>query len=828
MKTNPLPRLGEGIYTPKGASHVGLMLVQHSLGPLLGPFSILRALALIYGTTKKSLYDEFEALMHKRFQMSSMRELTFFLGLQVKQSEEGIFISQDKYLKGQPKLGLWYPRDSSFDLEAYSDSDYARSHLDRKSTIGEYVDAANCHRQVLWIQNQMLDYGFRFMNTKIYIDNESTICNTEGNAEFHQIVDFLTSSSIIMLSLFIFDGMWRNLDGSKKKFLMYPIFLQTFLKNQSPDLVEPLNDVYVPPTLTKKVFSNMIRKSENFSGTVTLLFASMLAQLAVVKGKGLGNPPESQPTSSPAQPISKSQIPKSSSSPKNTQSPRKTLEGTGFSHARGPNFPAPSVDVEAVHKEGVTFCDLRLSTGKIVRSREDMMEHAIELTDHVPQTPHDSPLLGGHTPGSDKGSMTQKELMNLCITLSQKVLDLENVKTVQANEIASLKKRVTKLEQRQSSRILGFHPFRAEEEVIVEDKGSGQKGGSKAETISTTRPDISAARPEVSTAEQKTPPTTTLFDDEDVTIADTLTKKRDQDQIERDATVSLKIQADLDEKVRIERERQEEASKAAIGELYDEVHAQIDADHELTARLTHEEQEKYTVEERYKLLAEFFKERKKQLAKERVEATRSKPPTKTQLRNLMMTYLKHTGRFTHAQLKSRSFEEIQKLYTKEHKWVDAFVPIGSEEDEKRVRSRKKRAACSSSKHKSPKKHKVNNQESVDSENQFRKCLKVVPDDDKVINYETLDVKSPIVDCESHMLETMDAVDVHVYKLTRLDGSYRHFSTFSRMLEVLDKQDVLDLYKIVMERFLANDPEGYDLILWGDLKTLMESSKDDEI
>nr|GFC13675.1 hypothetical protein [Tanacetum cinerariifolium] len=53
---------------------------------------------------------------------------------------------------------------------------------------------------------------------------------------------------------------------------------------------------------------------------------------------------------------------------------------------------------------------------------------------------------GGHTPGSDKGSMALKELTDLCTTLLQKVLDLENVKTAQAKEIASLKKRVTKLE----------------------------------------------------------------------------------------------------------------------------------------------------------------------------------------------------------------------------------------------------------------------------------------------------------------------------------------------------------------------------------------------
>ncbi|GJW98348.1 putative ribonuclease H-like domain-containing protein [Tanacetum coccineum] len=108
-----------------------------------------------------------------------------------------------RYLKGQPKLGLWYPRDSPFDLVAYSDSDYAGASLDRKSTTGgcqflgcrliswqckkqtvvatssteaEYVAAASCCGQVLWIQNQMLDYGYNFMHTMINIDNNSTIC----------------------------------------------------------------------------------------------------------------------------------------------------------------------------------------------------------------------------------------------------------------------------------------------------------------------------------------------------------------------------------------------------------------------------------------------------------------------------------------------------------------------------------------------------------------------------------------------------------------------------------------------------------------------------
>ncbi|GKC84819.1 hypothetical protein Tco_1140536, partial [Tanacetum coccineum] len=102
-------------------------------------------------------------------------------------------------------------RDSPFDLEAFLDSDYARASLDRKSTTGgcqflgkrlislpckkqivvtnstteaEYVAAANSCGQVLWIQNHMLDYGFNFMNTKIYIDNESAICIVK-NPVFH-------------------------------------------------------------------------------------------------------------------------------------------------------------------------------------------------------------------------------------------------------------------------------------------------------------------------------------------------------------------------------------------------------------------------------------------------------------------------------------------------------------------------------------------------------------------------------------------------------------------------------------------------------------------
>ncbi|GKC06723.1 hypothetical protein Tco_0998333, partial [Tanacetum coccineum] len=155
---------------------------------------------IIFGSTKKSLCDEFKdkyvAEILKKFDVATVKTTSTLIETNkvlVKDEEaEAVdvylyrsMIGSLIYLKGQPKLGLWYLMDSPFDLEAFSVSDYAGASLDRKSTtVAEYVVAANCYGQVLWFQNQMLDYGFNFMNTKIYIDNESTICIVK-NPVFH-------------------------------------------------------------------------------------------------------------------------------------------------------------------------------------------------------------------------------------------------------------------------------------------------------------------------------------------------------------------------------------------------------------------------------------------------------------------------------------------------------------------------------------------------------------------------------------------------------------------------------------------------------------------
>ncbi|GKC30912.1 hypothetical protein Tco_1038206 [Tanacetum coccineum] len=205
---------------------------------------------------------------------------------------------------------------------------------------------------------------------------------------------------------------------------------------------------------------------------------------------------------------------------------------------------------------------------------------------------------------------------------------------------------------------------------------------------------------------------------------------------------------------------QEEATSAALAEEFDDIQAKIDADHELAVRLTHEEQEKYTIKERARLLAKFFERRKKQLATERADAIRNKPPTRTQVRNRMITYLKHMD----------------------------------DDSQQQAESTKKRPRADSEEE-SSKKQKLEEDNDAKKE-ELRDGMDVVPRDDVAINVESLATKYPIISSE--------------------------------MLDDFDRQDVIDLHRLVNERYETTSPEGYDLLLWGDLKILFEPNEEDEI
>ena len=242
---------------------------------------------IIFGSTNMKMCQEFTKLMQSKFEMSTMGELTHFLGLQVKQTPQGTLIHQTqyvndllkkfdmtnckpcttpmststplhpdlngayvdqtlyrcmigslmyltasrpdimyatcvcaryqasprdshltavkrilRYLKGASSLGIWYLASPHFDLVGYSDSDYAGCGINRKSTSGgcqllghalvswqskkqtsvsrstaeaEYIAAGSCTAQILWLQNQLLDYGIKSMNTPLILDSTAAI-----------------------------------------------------------------------------------------------------------------------------------------------------------------------------------------------------------------------------------------------------------------------------------------------------------------------------------------------------------------------------------------------------------------------------------------------------------------------------------------------------------------------------------------------------------------------------------------------------------------------------------------------------------------------------
>ena len=251
---------------------------------------------IIFGSTNVSLCEEFSKCMHSEFEMSMMGELNYFLGLQIKQTKEGIFINQAKYVKdllkkfdfegmkplstpmsssikidkdengkavditkyrgmigsllyltasrpdimysvclcaryqsnpkeshlnavkrifrylsGTKNLGLWYPKGTHIDLFSYTDADWAGCTIDRKSTSGtchflgfalvswfskkqnsvalstaeaEYISAASCCAQVLWMKQTLLDLGLSYDHVPIMCDNTSAI-NLSKNPVLH-------------------------------------------------------------------------------------------------------------------------------------------------------------------------------------------------------------------------------------------------------------------------------------------------------------------------------------------------------------------------------------------------------------------------------------------------------------------------------------------------------------------------------------------------------------------------------------------------------------------------------------------------------------------
>nr|GFA37647.1 hypothetical protein [Tanacetum cinerariifolium] len=211
------------------------------------------------------------------------------------------------------------------------------------------------------------------------------------------------------------------------------------------------------------------------------------------------------------------------------------------------------------------------------------------------------------------------------------------------------------------------------------------------------------------------------------------------------------------------------------------------------------------------------KNRRKHFIAKRAKEKRNKPPTQAQKRKIMCTYLKNMKGYTLKQLKSFEFDKIQEMFDRAFKRVNTFEPIRSE-----LVERKEKRAGEELIQESTKKQKVeDDKETTD----LRQLMEIISNEEVAIDAIPLAVKS------------LKILDWKIYKegkksfsqIIRADGKTKMYMVFSKMLESFDREDLEDLYKLVITKFNSTRPEeDLDLLLWGDLKIMFEPHVEDAI
>ncbi|GJS34055.1 putative ribonuclease H-like domain-containing protein [Tanacetum coccineum] len=586
---------------------------------------------------EKHLCTEFENMMHKKFQMSSMGELTFFLGLQVKQKEDGIFISQDKYvteilkkfgfsdvriastpmethkpllkdadaedvdehlyrsmigslmifrfLKGQPKLGLWYPKDSPFDLVEFTNNDYTRASLDRKSTIGgcqflgcrliswqckkqtvvpnstteaEYIAALNC------LKNPIFHSKIKHIEIRHHFIRDSY------EKKLIQMIKIHTKQNVV-------DLLTKAFDVSRFQYL---IAMKTVNEEVQLQALVDGKKVIITETSVRRYLH-----LEDAEGTECLPTATIFEELPRISAKTTAWNKFSSTMASYGKIMDVS---------KKIFANMK-MEGKVFSGTITPLFQT-----------------------MMVQPQEEMGEDEAANEENVPTHSND-PL------PSSEDSLKLNELMELCTTLQKKVLDLETSKTTQALEIESLKRRVKKLEKKQRPRT---HKLRrlykgrkildidADEDITLDsthfdtdpDMFRVHDLNGDEVFVETEEPVVNAA-----TTTSTTVSAAKDLSDVDLTLAQALAELKN---------TKLKAEA------RITREKEE--ANAALVTQWNDIQDKVKTYYELAQRLQQEEQEELTIEEKSKLFQQLLEKRRKFFAAKRAKEKRNKPPTKAQ------------------------------------------------------------------------------------------------------------------------------------------------------------------------------------------------------
>ncbi|GJZ20908.1 hypothetical protein Tco_0557947 [Tanacetum coccineum] len=659
----------------------------------------------------------------------------------------------------------------------------------------------------------------------------------------------LTTNQKYNFSKLIFDGMMRHLDA-KKKFVMYPRFISVFLDTQLKNVPVPL-DHFPINALTSKVFSFMVKKGKHFSGNVTPLFESMLVQPTEDEGEASERQSEPQPTPSPPHPSTDQYETQPDLSPRPSPTiPDFIPDGSGGNH-RDQSSSDRSL---SGNEDGLTLqsvYDLCVSLYKQVTAQAKEIKH---LKAQIKKLKKKAKLV-----------ITHHKAWMKSVSMKQRLAGKKSLKTkwmqkdfVMLGEKESTQKGVSTEEE-----VSTIKPDEGiDKSKVSSDKPEVSTAKPKEVEVSTDKLDKGTVEPKDETSDESTAPTTVFRDDE--TIAEFLVSmsqnKAKQKGVEiKDAedsyrpratstrsVLTLKPLPKIDPKDKGKKVFKEEAESEAESEGVDEAErkfdqlvkdeeiarkgarglgsrrgdkkARIEADRLLAARLQEEERETFTVEKRAKFLYDTIAAQRRFLAQQRAAVIRSRPLTRTQLRNQIMTYLKHVGGKKHADLKNKNFEEIQVLYKKVKRFDKDFIAIGSAEDERQIKEmneeykdlKKKRVIKETPKEEDT--TKVSAEQEVteqddDSDDEHRNCLRIATFKSTIDN-EIMETKSFV--SKLHKVSSPDGGYLVIY---RVNGHFRTFNYLMEVLHIFDRHDLFRLYDLVMKQYSKITPEEWEVFRW---------------
>ncbi|GKB09749.1 hypothetical protein Tco_0838061 [Tanacetum coccineum] len=454
--------------------------------------------------------------------------------------------------------------------------------------------------------------------------------------------------------------------------------------------------------------------------------------------------------------------------------------------------------------------------------------------ENVSKHSNDSLIARGNTLRSDEDRLKLDELMALCTTLQNRVLDLENTKTSQHNEIASLKRRVKKLEKKDRSRThrlkrlykvgltARLDSYDDEESLGEDDSKQGNIDAIDADkeiTLVSVHDMSVFAGEEVAeelvllvlqqllaatTVSAATTTTATINTIDDVTLAQALKEMKStkpkkkgiviQELGESTTTISsqLSSQQSQDKGKGILIEPVKPMKKKDQIRLDEEtalnLQAKFNEEERLAGEMQAQEQEELSIEEKATLFQQLLEKRRKHFVAKRAEEKRNKPPPTAQQRKIICTYLKNMEGYKLKDLKLKEFDSIQEMFDR------AF-----------------------------KRQKVKDDKEIA---ELKHLMEIILGEEEVaIDAIPLAVKSPrIVDWMIYKEGRKS-----YYQIIRADGKSQMYMFFSQMLKSFYREDLEDLYKLVKANYkLTRLVEDLDVILWGDLKTMFEPHVEDKV